>query len=117
MPDLRSRLQADLTASLRARDKATAAALRTTLSAIANAEAVPTEASLPADGSVIAGATAGLGSAEAPRRDLTEQDVLAIIAAERAELSAAATELEQHGATDRAAELHAAAAVLDAYLS
>ncbi|MCO7220989.1 hypothetical protein [Klenkia sp. PcliD-1-E] len=41
MDDLVAQVRADLTAAMRARDRATAAVLRTTLGAVADAEAVP----------------------------------------------------------------------------
>jgi uncharacterized protein YqeY len=81
-----------LTTAMRARDKETVRVLRTTLSVIANAEAQPSTvtgaASLQTSGR-IAGASAGLGSADVARRDLTDDDVLALVTAERDELLAA----------------------------
>ena len=82
---LRDRLRAALPVALKARDRATASTLRSTLAAIENAEAVDA-------GSVRAGAVeasaVGIGVAEAERRVLTEEDVVAIVRAEIAERSA-----------------------------
>ncbi|MDQ6522373.1 hypothetical protein RB608_02125 [Nocardioides sp. LHD-245] len=116
--DLATRLRDDLRSALRARDLATVKVLRTMVAAIANAEAVPvsdTGAARPAGAGTIAGATSGLGSAEAPRRELTDDDVRALVAGERDDLLAAAAQSEAH-APDRARELRAAADLLSAYL-
>lgn len=87
--DLADRLRADLTTALRARDRASASVLRTVLGAIANAEAVPVpQAAPPVAEGPIAGAVLGLGAAEVPRRELTEDDVRAIVRAERDDLLA-----------------------------
>lgn len=119
MSDLPTRLRTDLTAAMRAKDRATASVLRTVLSAIANAEAQPageqTPASLLGEGA-IAGAVAGLGATEVARRDLTADDVRRIVAAERAERLAAAEDLTDRGAPDAADALRTEAAVLDRYL-
>lgn len=116
MASLVETLRADLTAALRAGDRAAARVLRTTLSAIANAEAQPAQdvdASL-ADGP-IAGAASGLGAAEVARRSLTEEDVRRIVAAERDERLDAAVGLEAAGRD--ATALRAEATVLDGYLA
>lgn len=89
---IRELLQATLTERMRARDRDTVSALRSALAAIANAEAVPVEQSGPAvaTSADIAGAAVGLGAAEAPRRDLTEEQMRDLVAAEadeRADLS------------------------------
>jgi len=99
MSELADRLRADLTTALRARDRARASVLRTVLGAIANAEAVPVPQGAPplAQGP-IAGAALGLGAAEVPRRELTEDDVRAILVAERDDLLA-------HDMSDAAAVL------------
>ena len=88
---------------MRARDAAATSVLRTTLSAIANAEAVE----------VPAGTTA----TELPRRDLTEDDIRGIVRGERDDLTTTATELRTHGRSEEAAELDAKAAVLRVLLA
>jgi uncharacterized protein YqeY len=118
--DLPSRMRADLTAALRERDRDTARVLRTALSAIANAEAQPAADGdeplrLQGDGP-IAGASDGLGSADVARRELTTDDVRAVVRSERDECLASAADLEARGATDAAAALRADAEVLERYV-
>jgi uncharacterized protein len=125
--DLQSRLRAALGAALKARDLTAAAALRSALGAIGNAEAVPVPAAPPAArpsaptpadlraaaGSPhIAGAAAGLGAAEAERRRLTPGQVAAIVQAEIDERLAAATQYESAGHAGRAARLRSEAQAL-----
>ena len=112
---LRDELRAALTAAIKAHDGDAVAVLRTTLAAIDNAEAVSTEHPSTAGGGPIAGALPGLGAGEAPRRELTEDAVVAIVQAEVAELLASAGECADLGQPDRAAALIAQAAVLQAY--
>jgi hypothetical protein len=93
-------MRADLTAALRERDRDTARVLRTVLSAIANAEAQPAAdgepLSLRGDGP-IAGASDGLGSADVVRRELTVEDLRAVVRSERDECLASAADLEARG--------------------
>lgn len=116
MTGLQARLRADLLTARKARDTTATGVLRSTLAAIANAEALPvTEAALSADGP-IAGAAVGVGATEAARRDLTDEDVRGIISAEQTERRAAATDLDSHGAGERAEQLRAEAELLAVYL-
>ncbi|MEN3272502.1 MAG: uncharacterized protein V7636_1263 [Actinomycetota bacterium] len=85
------------------RDASATSVLRTTLSAIANAEAVE----------VPAGTTA----TELPRRHLTEDDIRAVVRGERDDLTTTASELRSHGWIDEATELDAKAAVLRSLLA
>jgi uncharacterized protein YqeY len=105
--DIRSRLRRALTGALKARDAAAASALRTALGAIGNAEAVaPGPVQAPGTGSIhVAGAVAGLGAAEAPRRTLTEGEVAGIVRAEITEREAAAARYERGGRAAEAAQL------------
>ncbi|WP_148572746.1 hypothetical protein [Nocardioides caldifontis] len=114
---LRARLRTRLTAALRERDKEVAASLRSTLAALENAEAVaaPTTGALAA-GEHVAGAAVGIGSSEAPRRTLTEDDEREVVARELADLHAAATSYDAVGAVDRADGLRRAAAAVTAVL-
>lgn len=115
MTDLQSRLRADLLSARKARDAAATAVLRSTLAAISNAEALPVaEASLTGDGP-IAGAATGVGVTEAVRRDLTDDDIRAIISDEQAERLSAATDLESHGAAEKGEQLRAEAELLAVY--
>jgi uncharacterized protein len=93
---LPSRLRADLTDAMRVHDRDTIPLLRTVLAAIANAEAQPvTDApSVPPSSRHIAGAAAGLHAAEIPRRELDDQGVRAVVAAERDERLRAAEHVE-----------------------
>jgi uncharacterized protein YqeY len=105
---LRTRLQADLVASMKAREAGRVAALRTALAAIANAEAVEVPVQ---EGPWRPSET------EATRRHLTEEDVRAIVAAELEAAAEGAQEmraLDQHEEADR---LAAQADVLEAHLA
>jgi uncharacterized protein YqeY len=115
--DVVTRMRADLTAAMRARDRTTTAVLRSALGAVANAEAVPAP---EAGGSVgdgpVAGAVVGVGSTEAARRVLSADDVAAVLRAERDERLAAADQLAAAGSAAAADELRATAALLETYL-
>lgn len=113
---LRSRLRAELRVAMKARDTAAVATLRTTLGAIDNAEAVAPAAGPAPDDSPIAGASVGLGSSEVPRRELTEADVGAIVAAEVGSLRAAAEEYTSLGRAEHAADLTHRATLLERLL-
>jgi 2'-5' RNA ligase len=80
---LRDRLRSGLRGAMRARDRDAVAAIRSALSAVDNAEAVPLD---PADhrhrAGAIEGAAVGLGAAEVERRSLSEEDVIAIVLSE-----------------------------------
>lgn len=84
-------LQAELTTAMRRRDAAVVAVLRTTLAALANAEAAPLPEPDPESSSTdsvhVAGATCGLGATEVQRRTLTNDDRRSIVASEAAELA------------------------------
>ena len=105
--DLRSRLHRALTGALKARDTASISALRSALGAIGNAEAVaPEPAQAPGtDSAHVAGAVAGLGASEAPRRTLTEGEVDGIVRGEVTEREAAAEQYERGGRGTEAARL------------
>ena len=112
--DLRERLHGGLRAALRSRDMIAAAALRSALAAIANAEAVPVDPSA-ADLSTsqhVAGAAAGLGAGEAQRRGLSDAEVGQIVDAEIAERMAAAADYEGRGHAEQARRLRREARVL-----
>ena len=105
--DIRTRLRRTLGDALKARDAGTVSALRSAMSAIANAEAIEPGPDRPAGtGSAhFAGSVAGVGAAEAERRRLTEADVAAIVREEAAEREAAAVEYERAGHAAEAARL------------
>lgn len=106
---VRDRLRAGLRQAMRARDKVATPALRATLGAIDNAEAVP----LPATG----GEPVVGRAADVARRELSEQQVAAIVRAEHDERIDAAELYERLDRSDEAATLRAEAATLRPYLS
>ena len=101
---LRCRLEADLQGALRSGDAVRLSVLRTTLSALANAEAVDAALFDP-------------GVTEVPRRELGDEDIRAIVERERDELRTSADRMRRVGATDRVRELVAQARLLDGYLT
>lgn len=106
---IESRMRADLTQAMKARDQLTVTALRTALAAIANAEAppaVPSAWTEPVMGE----------SHEAPRLVLTAADVDEIVREQIATRLAGALELDAIGQTDEASTLRAEAAALQPYL-
>ncbi|HYH49443.1 MAG TPA: hypothetical protein VEG38_07830 [Acidimicrobiia bacterium] len=106
---VREQMQVDLVAALKAGDVAAVSVLRTTLAAVANAEAVD-----PGAGALLV--RAGLfGDVE--RRTLGADDVQAIVAAERAELVAAARTLDESGRTVEAGACRIRAAILERYVA
>jgi uncharacterized protein YqeY len=100
---------------MKARDRIAMAALRSTLAAIDNAEAVVPDA--PGGGSLaIERSPVGVGAAEVARRALTAEQVTRIVRAEVAERTDAALGYERSGRPDHAERLRAEARVLSAYL-
>jgi uncharacterized protein YqeY len=101
--------------AMRARDEAAVSALRTTLAALDNAEAVPVdEAGLR--GLAVEQSPAGAGATEGARRELSEHQVADIVRAEATERLAAAAQLASPTQADRVARLRAEAAVLVRFL-
>jgi uncharacterized protein YqeY len=107
-----------LTAAMKARDKPAVAALRSTLAAIDNAEAVDAAAGggQPAGEGAIAGAALGVGAAEVERRPLTAAETEAVVRREAAERQSAAHAYERAGRALHAERLRAEAELLSAYL-
>ena len=86
-------LSEELISARRNGDRAVAATIRTTLAALANAEAVPVErpADVPMTGSAhVAGARLGVGAGETPRRELSMREQRGIVRGEIASLQEAA---------------------------
>src|SRR5215204_7353205 len=104
MGRLQERMKADLAAALRDRDRPAVSALRTALAAVANAEAVPSDNSYrhPVLGQLN----------EVPRRELTEEQVEAILRTEAAERQKAIEEYESLGLANAAVRLRAEQAAL-----
>ncbi|MET7701666.1 hypothetical protein [Streptomyces sp. NPDC005485] len=96
---------------MRARDKAAVSALRTTLAALDNAEAVPLDETEPHN-LALEQSPVGVGATEAARRELSERRVVDIVRAEAAERLEAAAQLTAPAHAHRAAQLRAEAAVL-----
>lgn len=92
-PTLKKRLRADLTAAMKAQDKLRTATLRMLLTAIGNEE--------------VAGKTS---------RELTDDEVLKVLARESKKRGEAAEIYTQHGRGELAANEHAEARVIDEYL-
>ncbi len=122
--DLTARLRQALAEALRAQDMVAVSALRSALGAIGNAEAVEPGAAAPAalgrpadPGSPhVAGAVAGLGAAEVPRRSLSAAQIEQIVRAEATEREDAARGYERAGRADRADRLRREAQLLLAVL-
>lgn len=105
--DIDMRLSQALSRAPKSRDAIAVSALRSALGAIGNAGAPDAGAAVPAttSGPHFAGAAAGLGAGETPRRRLGGAHVDAIVRAEISERQAAAREYEQAGHAGRAARL------------
>jgi len=112
-------IEARLRAALSSRDMVAIAALRSAMSAIANAEAIASAPAgrAPPSSEHIAGAVAGLGAAEALRRQLTQADIMAIASAEITDRLSAAEQYERLGRSDQSARLRREAAVLSDLLT
>lgn len=101
--------------AMRARDKVAVSALRATLGALDNAEAVPVDHTA-LRGVAIEQAPVGAGATEAVRQELSESGVEDVVRAEVAERLDAAAQLTSPAHADRAAQLRAEAAVLLRFL-
>jgi uncharacterized protein YqeY len=115
MQPLRQRLRAALPAAMKTGDKAAVAALRSTLSAIDNAEAVQRPGT-PDRSLAIEQLPVGVGAAEMARRELTEAEVEKIVRAELAEREAAALAYDSAGRAEAAATLRAQIRALQPHL-
>lgn len=100
---------------MKARDRAATSALRATLAAIDNAEAVTPEESTQG-GLAIEQVALGVGATEVARRALTEHEVEQIVRAEVAERETAAEQYDRAGHPDRAEQLRSEARALVAHL-
>ena len=114
---LKGALRRDLTTALKERDRGTAAALRTALAALDNAEAVaaPTNGQAAA-GAHIAGAGSGVGSTEAERRAVTGGQAREILQGLIAEQEGEARRYDALGQGTAAQRLRAQAGVLRKHL-
>jgi uncharacterized protein YqeY len=112
---VRGRMRQALPEAMRARDQVAVSALRATLAALDNAEAVPV-AEAESRGLAVEQTPIGAGTAEAARRELTESAVLDIVRAEAAERLEAAAQLTAPAHAARATRLRAEAIVLLRFL-
>jgi uncharacterized protein YqeY len=114
---IRDRLHHALRDAMRARDRVAASALRSALAALDNAGAVPAgQGPATASGPHFAGAVAGLGAGEVPRRGLAAGEAERIVRAEIAEREAAADGYEGAGHGEQARRLRQEARVLASVL-
>lgn len=100
--------------AMKSGDRMAVGALRSTLSAIENAEAVEMPQGLRL---AIGDMPTGVGAADVRRRDLTEADVEQIVRAEVTDRETAAGGYESVGKPERAEHLKAEVRVLQAFLS
>lgn len=115
---VRTRLRNALPVAMKARDMTAVAALRATLAAIDNAEAVDAaQAPTVSIGNAeIANSMVGLGAGDVVRRVLTEKQIAGIVRTEIADRRTAAADYERAGLHDRAERLRSEAEVLAAHL-
>lgn len=113
---VRQRLRDALPPAMKARDRVAVAAIRATLAAIDNAEAVRTD---DGTGSSLAveHLPIGVGATEVARQELTDEDVAAIVRAEVAERESAAAGYERAGQPERAERLRLEARALAPHLA
>jgi uncharacterized protein YqeY len=113
---LRQQLRAALSVAIKARDRVAVSALRSTLGAIENAEAVDRPGgNAPGSSLAIEQIAVGVGATEVERRVLTEDDVRGIVRAELAEREDAAGTYELVGRDEHAERLRAEIRVLALY--
>ncbi len=104
---LRTTLRDHLKVAMRERDRQLAGGLRSVLGALENAEAVPVDrdGGTAATSEHIAGASAGVGTGEAPRRTLSHDEERKLVEREIAELRQSAATLLEARQDERSAEL------------
>jgi uncharacterized protein YqeY len=117
-PALRERMSAALTRAMKARDQVAVSALRSTLGALANAEAVSVGTPVAGVGSQdVAGSSGGVGSSEAVRRTLADRETTDLVLAEAVEREEAAQGYDTTGQSARAERLRAEATVIRSFLA
>ena len=117
-PAIRERMSAALTRAMKARDQVAVSALRSTLGALANAEAVGVGTTVTGAGSKdVAGSSAGVGSSEAVRRSLAGRETADLVLTEAVEREDAARGYEAAGQAARAERLRAEATVIRSFLA
>jgi hypothetical protein len=104
---LRAELRNRLKVAMRDRDRQLAGGIRSALAALENAEAVPVDrdGGTTAASEHVAGGAVGVGSGEAPRRQLSDEEERGLVEREVAELRQSAATLAEAGQDERSAEL------------
>lgn len=112
---IENRARTWLREAVRSHDTVTVSALRSLIGAIGNAEAVPVAdpAQTASPSEHIAGGTVGVGTSEAQRRTLSEEDVAALVEAEIRERQSA---MEAYGSSEKSHRLAAEIVVLEGLL-
>ena len=113
--DLRTALRTRLTAALSARDRAAAAALRSVIADLDNAEAITVTESdgpAPVGSEYVAGTVVGLGAAEARRRELSAAEQRIVVEQGIAARATAAADYDEHGLSAPAARLRREADII-----
>jgi uncharacterized protein YqeY len=113
---LRQGFREALTTAMKARDHVAVSALRSTLAALDNAEAVDRPATTGRNPG-IEQSPVGAGATEVERRVLTQAQVERLVHGEVAEREAAAGEYDRAGRTERAEQLRGQARVIAAQLA
>jgi uncharacterized protein len=118
---LRAQLGEDLRAAMKGRDGTRAAAVRSLIAALDNASAVPLDdpqaAPLGAAPLAAPGTPAAHRSREVPRKTLSEDDVLEVLAMELTERRSAALSLEKHGCYEEATLVRAELEIIEVYVA
>lgn len=114
--DVPRRLRDALKVAMSRRDGIAAAAIRSALSAVDNAEAVDLSQAPAPTGGAIWDVRLGVGAGEVARRELSAQDVVEVVRAEVLERKAAADEYQRLGRAEEADRLRKEAEVLRSFL-
>jgi uncharacterized protein YqeY len=112
----RAKLRRALTAAMKERDAATVSVLRTSISAIDNAEAVAMPERPRSRSGPIPGAVTGHGARDVARREWSEGEITTVLVGERADRVALAAQYQDLGRHEDAARLRHEAAILGSLL-
>lgn len=111
-PDIRAALRNAIGGAMKDGDRIGLTAYRAALSVVDNAEAADPAQAPAVQPGTIAGGVAGLGAGEVPRRELPDDELVALLRAEAAQWESTAADYERHGRVDSAMRLYAEAAAL-----
>jgi uncharacterized protein len=112
--ELINRIKDDMRQAMKDKQRARLNELRSLLALINNAEAITSPADKTNTDNLIAGAAIGVGSTEAPRKQMAFADVQSIILAEIEEIKSTLESLDK--ASDYAAELREKLSALNKYI-